>query len=84
MAPHQFREYKRDYAEMSERVKTGQSPYGHSTVPEHQLRAAHYNSKNSHLFLFAIPWFNFVHHPFHGRDLEDYKRPFNVRFAASR
>jgi len=71
-----YREYKRDYNEMSARVKNGESLYGNSTVPESQLRIAHYNSMNSHLFLFAIPWFNFVHHPFHGRDVEEYKRPF--------
>ena len=75
----QYREYKRDYNEMSARVKNGESLYGNSTVPESQLRIAHYNSMNSHLFLFAIPWFNFVHHPFHGRDVEEYKRPFKYR-----
>lgn len=80
----QYREYKRDYNEMSARIEKGESLYGHSTVPESQLRISHYNSMNSHLFLFAVPWFNFVHHPFHGRDVEEYKRPFKARCMVPR
>ena len=58
------REIDMDMREMVDKVKKGEPLYGKSSLSEHMQGVAARNSRYSGLFLFAIPWFNFVNHPY--------------------
>jgi hypothetical protein len=81
------REYQKDLAELSQRVKEGKSLYGESSNPEWIQGAAYRNSVFSWykfgsfafcnlLSLFIVvavfPVLNLVNHPYHGTDPAKY------------
>ncbi|KAL9078749.1 MAG: hypothetical protein Q9157_002337 [Trypethelium eluteriae] len=76
------REIDLDMREMVDKVKKGEPLYGHSSLSEHMQGVAARNSRYSGLFLYAIPWFNFVNHPFHGVDTSKYYRQAERELAA--
>jgi len=67
------REEAADYKELSERAAAGKPLYGESDMTPFLQGTAHRNSAYSQLKFAALPWFNFVAHPFHGTDPEKYK-----------
>jgi len=69
------REYERDHRELSALAKEGKPLWGETSQPESTLRAAHYNSQWAFTKFHAVPWFNFVNHPWHGRHAEEYLQP---------
>ena len=58
------REIDMDMREMVDKVKKGEPLYGRSSLSEHMQGVAARNSRYTGLFLYAIPWFNFVNHPY--------------------
>ncbi|GAA93540.1 uncharacterized protein L969DRAFT_95811 [Mixia osmundae IAM 14324] len=65
-------EVDRDYKELSARAKAGLPLYGESSQPDYIQGVAFRNSQWSQLKFQAIPWFNFVNHPYHGVDTTKY------------
>lgn len=53
-----------DMREMVDKVKKGEPLYGRSSLSEHMQGVAARNSRYTGLFLYAVPWFNFVNHPY--------------------
>lgn len=62
------REYKKDEAQMAARKAAGLEPYGTSSLTPELQEIAAKNSAHSIAGLFIFPWFNFVNHPYHGRE----------------
>ncbi|BGP33144.1 hypothetical protein JCM10296v2_004933 [Rhodotorula toruloides] len=67
------REQARDKEELSQLAKEGKPLYGESDLPPYIQGVAHRNSLWSQLKFSVMPWFNFVHHPYHGTDQSKYK-----------
>jgi hypothetical protein len=68
------REVRKDRYEIKSLLAQGKSPYylEKSELPEWLRKVAAKNSTNSVNGLALIPWFNFVHHEFHGVSLDKY------------
>lgn len=69
------REVKLDRFAMKKRLSQGLSAYGEDASDLQQQwirRAAAGNSTHSFNYLHMIPWFNLVHHEFHGVSLKKY------------
>lgn len=62
------REVKKDEVEMAQRKAAGLEPYGTSSLTPELQEIAAKNSAHSIAGLFIFPWFNFVNHPYHGRE----------------
>lgn len=78
------REMEMDMQEMVARVKTGQTPYGESKLTPHMQGVAARQSRYSALFMYGIPWFNFVNHGQHGVDTVKYYREAERQLEAER
>lgn len=68
------REVRKDRYEMKQRISQGLKPYGEdeSDLPQWIRRTAAGNSTNSFNYLHLFPWFNLVHHEYHGVSLKKY------------
>jgi hypothetical protein len=71
-AQENSREVEMDMREMVNKAKKGLPLYGESTMSEYMQGVAARNSRYSGLFIFALPWFNFVNHNQHGVDTAKY------------
>ena len=78
------REQEKDMREMVDRVKKGQKPYGESRLSPYMQGVAARNSRYSALFLWGIPWFNFVNHEQHGVDTAKYYQQAERELEAER
>ncbi|KAI9704039.1 MAG: hypothetical protein M1820_005661 [Bogoriella megaspora] len=76
------REYEMDMREMVDKAKKGEPLYGHSRLSEYMQGVAARNSRHSGLFLYVIPWFNFVNHQQHGVDTAKYYQQAERELAA--
>ena len=56
------REQEMDMREMVEKVKKGEPLYGESQLSDYMQGVAARNSRYSGVFLYMLPWFNFVNH----------------------
>lgn len=56
------REEEMDMREMVDKVKKGESLYGKSELTPYMQGVASRNSRYSGVFLYALPWYNFVNH----------------------
>lgn len=68
------REVDLDMREMVDKVKKGETLYGESRLTPHMQGVAARQSRYSALFMYGIPWFNFVNHSQHGVDTAKYYR----------
>ncbi|KAK6856611.1 hypothetical protein PG995_006798 [Apiospora arundinis] len=68
------REVDMDMREMVDKVKKGEALYGESRLTPHMQGVAARQSRYSALFMYGIPWFNFVNHSQHGVDTAKYYR----------
>ncbi|KAI0130307.1 NADH-ubiquinone oxidoreductase 21 kDa subunit [Xylariales sp. AK1849] len=68
------REIDLDMKEMVGKVKAGEPLYGESRLTPHLQGVAARQSRYSALFMYGIPWFNFVNHSQHGVDTAKYYR----------
>ncbi|KAK8102113.1 hypothetical protein PG984_015259 [Apiospora sp. TS-2023a] len=68
------REVDMDMREMVDKVKKGETLYGESRLTPHMQGVAARQSRYSALFMYGIPWFNFVNHSQHGVDTAKYYR----------
>lgn len=68
------REVDMDMREMVDKVKKGEPLYGASRLTPHMQGVAARQSRYSALFMYGIPWFNFVNHNQHGVDTAKYYR----------
>ncbi|KAK7946292.1 uncharacterized protein PG986_010613 [Apiospora aurea] len=68
------REVEMDMREMVDKVKKGETLYGESRLTPHMQGVAARQSRYSALFMYGIPWFNFVNHSQHGVDTAKYYR----------
>lgn len=66
------REVSKDRYEVKSRLANGLLPYGETDLPPWIQRVAARNSTYSSTFNHVFPWFNFVHHQYHGVDLKKY------------
>lgn len=66
------REVEMDMREMTDRVKRGEPPYGHSRLSEYMQGVASRQTRYTGVMLHVLPWFNFVNHPHHGVDTAKY------------
>ncbi|KAH3665122.1 hypothetical protein OGATHE_003937 [Ogataea polymorpha] len=66
------REVKKDRYEVKKLLSQNMNPYGVSSLTPYLQDVASRNSKDSHMMLGIIPWFNFVNHQNHGIDLKKY------------
>ncbi|TLD37198.1 NADH:ubiquinone reductase (H(+)-translocating) [Venturia nashicola] len=78
------REVEMDMREMVAKVKKGLPLYGESTMTEYMQGVAARNSRYSGLFMFAMPWFNFVNHNQHGVDTAKYYQQAERELEAER
>jgi len=56
------REQEMDMREMVEKAKRGEPLYGESQLSDYMQGVAARNSRYSGVFLYMLPWFNFVNH----------------------
>lgn len=56
------REVELDMREMVDKVKNNEPLYGKSSLSPYMQGMASRNSRYSGVFLYVIPWFNFVNH----------------------
>lgn len=66
------REVEKDRYEMKALLSKGAKPYGETDLPPWIQRIAARNSTYSSTFNHIFPWFNLVHHDYHGVDLKKY------------
>ncbi|KAH6648678.1 NADH-ubiquinone oxidoreductase 21 kDa subunit [Truncatella angustata] len=78
------REIKLDMDEMVAKVKAGETLYGESRLTPHMQGVAARQGRYSALFLYGMPWFNFVNHPQHGVDTAKYYREAERQLEAER
>lgn len=68
------REIDMDMKEMVAKVKAGEPLYGESMLTPHMQGVAARQGRYSALFMYGIPWMNFVNHNQHGVDTAKYYR----------
>jgi hypothetical protein len=73
-----------DMREMVDKIKAGEPLYGVSQLAPHIQGVAARQSRYSGLFMYVIPWFNFVNHPYHGVDTAKYYRQAEIELEAER
>lgn len=56
------REQEMDMREMVGKAKRGEALYGESQLSDYMQGVAARNSRYSSVFLYMLPWFNFVNH----------------------
>ncbi|KAI1841459.1 hypothetical protein JX265_001473 [Neoarthrinium moseri] len=78
------REVEMDMKEMVAKVKAGEPLYGESRLTPHMQGVAARQSRYSALFMYGIPWFNFVNHNQHGVDTAKYYREAERQLEAER
>ena len=78
------REVDMDMREMVDKVKKGETLYGESRLTPHMQGVAARQSRYSALFMYGIPWFNFVNHSQHGVDTAKYYRQAERELEAER
>ncbi|KAH8648597.1 NADH-ubiquinone oxidoreductase-like protein [Xylariales sp. PMI_506] len=78
------REIKMDMDEMVTKVKAGESLYGESKLTPHMQGVAARQGRYSALFMYGIPWMNFVNHGQHGVDTAKYYREAERQLEAER
>jgi hypothetical protein len=78
------REIDLDMKEMVGKVKAGESLYGESRLTPHMQGVAARQSRYSALFMYGLPWFNFVNHSQHGVDTAKYYREAERQLDAER
>jgi hypothetical protein len=83
-ATENAREAEMDMREMVTKAKKGLPLYGESTMSEYMQGVAARNSRYSGLFMFAMPWFNFVNHNQHGVDTAKYYQQAERELEAER
>ncbi|KAF2995427.1 hypothetical protein G7054_g10995 [Neopestalotiopsis clavispora] len=66
------REVEMDMQEMVAKVKAGETLYGESKLTPHMQGVAARQGRYSALFMYGMPWFNFVNHNQHGVDTAKY------------
>ncbi|CDO55284.1 NUXM subunit of mitochondrial NADH:ubiquinone oxidoreductase (complex I), putative [Geotrichum candidum] len=66
------REVEKDRYEIKSLLAQGKKPYGETDLPPWIQRIAAKNSTYSSTFNHIFPWFNLVHHEYHGIDLRKY------------
>lgn len=68
------REVKLDRYEIKKSLSEGKLPYheNESLLDDRLKDVANRNSQNSVAIAAIIPWFNFVHHPYHGINIQKY------------
>ncbi|KAF9519496.1 hypothetical protein BS47DRAFT_1388056 [Hydnum rufescens UP504] len=66
------REQDMDFAELSKLAREGKPLYGETNETLYNQGVAFRNSHFSQLKFGAVPWFNLVHHPYHGVDTSKY------------
>lgn len=66
------REVEKDRYEIKSRLAKGLKPYGETDLNPWLQKVAARNSTYSSTFSHVLPWFNFVHHEYHGVDLNKY------------
>lgn len=78
------REVDMDMKEMVTKVKAGETLYGESKLTPHMQGVAARQSRYSALFMYGMPWFNFVNHNQHGVDTAKYYREAERQLEAER
>ncbi|MCJ1233740.1 hypothetical protein MMC14_001698 [Varicellaria rhodocarpa] len=78
------REIDKDMREMVDKVKKGEPIYGTSTLTPYMQGVASRNSRYSGVFLYVVPWFNFVNHNQHGVDTAKYYQQAERELEAER
>lgn len=68
------REIKRDRYEIKKLLSQEKLPYheNESVLDDRLKDIANRNSQYSFVLMSILPWFNFVHHPYHGVNIEKY------------
>ncbi|KAI4153719.1 MAG: hypothetical protein LQ340_002142 [Diploschistes diacapsis] len=78
------REQEMDMREMVDKVKKGEPLYGESELTPYMQGVAARNSRYTGVWLYVVPWFNFVNHNQHGVDTAKYYRQAERELEAER